>query len=535
MSSKPAQNSTDPMEMAQSGAFRRFLDVVERLGNLLPHPITLFAIFCAAIILISGIAGFFDLSVADPRPEGAAGRSADGVITVFSLLSAEGLRMMVSNMVTNFTGFAPLGTVLVALLGVGVAERSGMISAALRGLVMGASPRLVTFIVVLAGILSNTASELGYVVLVPLAALTFHSLGRHPLAGLAAAFAGVSGGYSANLLLGTVDPLLSGITESAAHIIDPSYTVGPEANWWFMMTSTFVVASLATFVTEKIVEPKLGKYDESEAADDVEHDEMQHLTAQEKRGLKAAGLTILGLSALLALTVVPEWGPLRHPETGMVAGSPFLRGIVAFIFFFFAIPGFVYGKVVGTMKTDRDVIDAMSHAMSTMGMYIVLVFFASQFVAYFSWTNLGAITAVLGANFLNSIGLDGPLLFILFIMVCAFINLMVGSASAQWAVTAPIFVPMLMLVGYAPETIQAAYRIGDSVTNIITPMMSYFGLILAVACRYKKDLGIGTLVATMLPYSIVLFIGWTILFVLYVFVLGMPVGPGSPTYYTPGG
>ncbi|GAA4873235.1 AbgT family transporter [Ferrimonas pelagia] len=531
MSSKSIDTGAEA-GVEQSGAFRRFLDVVERLGNLLPHPITLFAIFCAGVILLSGIASFFGLSVGDPRSLDPVTQLPTEQITVFSLLSAEGLRMIVSNMVTNFTGFAPLGTVLVALLGVGVAERAGLISAALRGLVMGASPRLVTFIVVFAGIISNTASELGYVVLVPLAAMMFHSLGRHPLAGLAAAFAGVSGGYSANLLLGTVDPLLSGITETAAHIIDPTYTVGPEANWFFMIVSTFVVSGLAMFVTEKIVEPRLGKYDVSEAAEDVEHDEMAALSESEKRGLKAAGLTILGLSVLLALSVVPEWGPLRHPETGLVAGSPFLRGIVVFIFFFFAIPGMIYGRIVGTIKNDRDVIDAMSHSMSTMGMYIVLVFFASQFVAYFSWTNLGAITAVGGASFLNSIGLDGPLLFICFIMVCAFINLMVGSASAQWAVTAPIFVPMLMLVGYAPETIQAAYRIGDSVTNIITPMMSYFGLILAVATRYKKNLGIGTLVATMLPYSLVLFVGWTLLFVIYVFVLGLPVGPGSPTYYT---
>ncbi|WP_315900048.1 AbgT family transporter [Ferrimonas balearica] len=533
MSSNSIQQPKTAQDMEQSGAFRRFLDVVERLGNLLPHPITLFAIFCVGIVLISGIAGYFGLSVTDPRPEGAPGRAADGMITVVSLLSAEGLQKIVANMVTNFTGFAPLGTVLVALLGVGIAERAGLISAALRGLVMGAHPRLVTFIVVFAGIVSNTASELGYVVLIPLAAMVFHSLGRHPLAGLAAAFAGVSGGYSANLLLGTVDPLLSGITQTAANIIDPTYTVGPEANWFFMIVSTFVVAGLAMWVTEKIVEPKLGKYDVSEAAEDLSHDKMEGLTAKEKKGLKASGLTLLVLSGLLALTVVPEWGPLRHPETGLVAGSPFLKGIVAFIFVFFAIPGMVYGRIVGTIKNDRDVIDAMAHSMSTMGMYIVLVFFASQFVAYFSWTNLGAITAVTGADLLNSIGLSGPLLFICFIMVCAFINLMVGSASAQWAVTAPIFVPMLMLVGYAPETIQAAYRIGDSVTNIITPMMSYFGLILAVAARYKKNLGIGTLVSTMLPYSLVLFIGWTTLFVVYVFVLGLPVGPGSPTYYTP--
>ena len=521
-----------PSDIASSGGFVRFLNIVERLGNLLPHPITLFALFCVAVILASGIAGYFELSVIDPRPEGTTGRSPDGLIHVVSLLSAEGLQRIVSGLVTNFTGFTPLGTVLVALLGVGIAERSGLLSAAMRLLVMGSSKRLVTYTIVFAGIISNTAAELGYVVLIPMAAMIFHSLGRHPLAGLAAAFAGVSGGYSANLLLGTVDPLLSGITEAAAQMIDPEYTVGPEVNWYFMFASTFLITLLGGLVTEKIVEPKLGKYDASEASD-LDDQTMDKVSDIEKRGLKMAAFAAIAFSVLLALTIIPENGPLRHPETGLVAGSPFLKGIVAFIFIGFAIPGLVYGKVVGTMKKDVDVINAMSHSMSTMGMYIVLVFFAAQFVAFFNWTNLGAVLAVGGAQALNAIGLTGPLVFVLFIMLCGFINLMLGSASAQWAVTAPIFVPMLMLVGYAPETIQAAYRIGDSVTNLITPMMSYFGLILAVACRYKKDLGIGTLIATMLPYTIVFFIGWTLFFFLWVFVLGLPVGPNAATYYTP--
>ncbi|MDG3087388.1 AbgT family transporter [Vibrio hannami] len=513
--------------------FTRFLDGVEYLGNLLPHPITLFAIFCIAILLASGIAGYFEVSVVDPRPEGASGRSADGIIQVVSLLNADGLRLIVTNLVSNFTGFAPLGTVLVAMLGVAIAEHSGMLSAAMRGLVMGASKRMVTVAVVFAGIISNTASELGYVVLIPLAAMLFHSLGRHPLAGLAAAFAGVSGGYSANLLIGTVDPLLSGITETAAQMIDPSYTVGPEVNWYFMFASTFFIAFTGAFVTEKIVEPKLGQYNEEEAAEDLSNDKMGTLTAEEKKGLKWAGIAVLVVGAIIASTVVPESGVLRNPETGLVAGSPFLKSIVAFIFVFFAIPGFVYGKVTGSMNNDRDVINAMSKSMSSMGMYIVLVFFAAQFVAFFKWTNFGQVFAVAGADFLQSIGLTGPLLFFAFILMCGFINLMIGSASAQWAVTAPIFVPMLMLVGYAPETIQAAYRIGDSTTNIITPMMSYFGLILAVATRYMKNLGIGTLIATMLPYSMVFIVGWSLLFYVWVFVLGLPVGPGAATYYTP--
>jgi aminobenzoyl-glutamate transport protein len=525
--------TTTENKQKPTGWFAKFLATVEWLGNLLPHPITLFALFCLFIVLFSGFAEWIGLSVADPRPEGSPKRELDGIIEVNSLMSAEGLRWIVQNLVTNFTGFTPLGTVLVALLGVSVAEHSGMLSALMRSLVIGASKRMVTVMIVFAGVVSNTASELGYVVLIPMAALIFHSLGRHPLAGLAAAFAGVSAGYSANLLIGTVDPLLSGITQEAAQMLDPTYLVGAEVNWFFMMASTFLIVILGAFVTEKIVEPRLGSYNSDEASIELGKQSVDEVTAAEKKGLRMAGLTFLIICAILALTVVPEWGVLRNPDTGGVKNSPFLKGIVVYIFITFAIPGFVFGKVAGTMKSDRDVIDAMSKGMSSMGMYIVLVFFAAQFVAFFKWTNLGTVMAVKGAAMLQMLGLDGPMIFIFFIMVCGVVNLSLGSASAQWAVTAPIFVPMLMLIGYAPETIQAAYRIGDSVTNVITPMMSYFGLILAVATQYKKNLGIGTLIATMLPYSIIFFVGWTSLFYIWVFLLGMPVGPGAATYYNP--
>ncbi len=526
-------SSNSNAAMANRGWFNRFLGTVEWLGNLLPHPVTLFALFALGIIFLSGILGYFEVSVADPRPEGSSGRSADGLIKVVSLMSAEGLQRIVTGLVTNFTGFAPLGTVLVAMLGVAVAEHSGMLSTAMRALVMGASKRMVTVTVVFAGIVSNTASELGYVVLIPLAAMIFHSLGRHPLAGLAAAFAGVSGGYSANLLLGTVDPLLSGITEAAAHLLDPDYVVGPEVNWYFMIVSTFVIATAGALVTEKIVEPRLGEYNNDDAAIELGEQKMDKPSAQEIRALKFAGLAFALLVALLAITIIPENGVLRHPETGEVAGSPFLKGIVVFIFITFAIPGFVYGRFAGTMKNDRDVIDAMAKSIGSLGLYITLVFFAAQFVAFFKWTNLGTVLAVKGAALLQALGLDGPEVFVLFIIMCAMVNLSLGSASAQWAVTAPIFVPMLMLVGFAPEVIQAAYRIGDSVSNLITPMMSYFGLILAMAARYQKNLGMGTLIAMMLPYSMIFFVVWTALFYIWVFVFGMPVGPGAATYYTP--
>jgi aminobenzoyl-glutamate transport protein len=590
---RPDQEAPETPEPKKTGAFTKFLNFVEWLGNLLPHPVTLFALFCLGIILISGIAGGIGCSVEDPRPEGARGRAPEGVIEAVSLMNADGVRRIVENLVSNFVGFVPLGTVLVALLGVGVAERSGLLGAAIRAMVLRAPKNLVVIAIVLAGVLSNTASEMGYVVLVPLAGVIFYALGRHPLVGIAAAFAGVSGGYSANLLIGTVDPLLAGITQESARLIDPDYTVHPLVNWWFMQASTFLITIVGSWVTIKIVEPKLGTYDPSRA-DQAALSEMklEPLAKEEKRGLKIAGLVSLLLALLFVvlagphfgdavrfpegttveqvrawspeqvqqaaavvegktveifvpeqegwrgtvnrvLLSVPGFGVLRNAETGDLLQSPFLSGIVALIFVFFFIPGVVYGRVTGTMKSDRDVIDGMAAAMSSLGLYIVLVFFAAQFVAFFNWTNLGSITAVVGADWLERMNLTGPLVFVPFILMCCFVNLMLGSASAQWAVTAPIFVPMLMLAGYSPEVIQAAYRIGDSTTNIITPMMSYFGLILAFATRFDRKLGIGTLVATMLPYTIFFIIGWIVLFYTWVFLLGFPVGPAAPTYYTP--
>jgi len=517
---------------SRRGAFTRFLDGVEWLGNLLPHPVSLFALLALGVVLLSGLLGVLGVAVEDPRPPGAAGRSADGIIRVISLLNGDGLRLIVLNLVENFVSFAPLGTVLVALLGVGVAERAGLLGAVIRALVLNAPRHVVTVAIVFAGVISNTASEMGYVVLIPLAAVLFHSLGRHPLAGLAAAFAGVSGGYSANLLLGTVDPLLAGITQEAARLIDPDYLVDASANWYFMIISTFLITAVGSWVTIAIVEPKLGSYDPSQAAVDLDAESgLSTLNATERRALAWAGVAALLVTLLLILAVVPESGVLRNPDTGEIRNSPFLRGIVALILVFFFVPGVVYGWLTGEFRSDRDVIDAMAATMATMGLYIVLVFFAAQFVAFFGWTNLGAITAVSGAEVLQRINLTGPGVFVVFILMCCLVNLMLGSASAQWAVTAPIFVPMLMLLGYSPELIQAAYRIGDSSTNIITPMMSYFGLILAFATRYIRNLGIGTLIATMLPYSLAFLGSWIVLFYLWVFVLGLPVGPAVPTYY----
>lgn len=527
-------------ERPSSGAFALFLNFVERLGNLLPHPVTLFAAFAAGVLVLSWIASAAGLTVPDISTQ-----DPGDTIAAVNLLNGEGLRRIAMGLVGNFTGFAPLGTVLVALLGVGVAERSGLLSAGIRGMVLAAPEKLLTPTIVLAAVLSNTASEMGYVVLVPLAAVIYHSVGRHPLVGLAAAFAGVSGGYSANLFIGTIDPLLAGITTEAAAIVGgPDYEKGgarevlATANYYFMPVSAVMITVVGTLVTEFIVAPWLGDYDEykaEEGALEASKTGLAPLTSKEKRGLAAAGLTVLALIGIVLALTLPEGGPFRDPAVAADASTltkvkPLLKSVVALIFLFFLIPAVVFGAVAGTIRSDRDVIDGMAKSMGSMGLYLVLVFFAAQFVAFFKWSNLGQILAVTGAEWIERANMDGPIVFVVFILMCCFVNLMLGSASAQWAITAPIFVPMLMLSGYTPEVIQAAYRIGDSTTNIITPMMSYFGLILAFAARYDRKIGIGTVIATMIPYSICFLLAWIALFYLWVFGLDLPVGPGTETY-----
>ena len=491
--------------------------MVERGGNALPHPVTLFAIMASAVIVVSAIAAQFDLTVLHP----ATGKPIQPV----SLFSIAGLHRIMTELVTNFTGFAPLGTVLVAMLGIAVAEGSGLIGAALKLLVLGAPRRLLTVAVAFAGVMSNTGGEVGYVLLVPLAAIIFQAAGRHPIAGLATAFAGVSGGYSANLLLGTVDPLLAGLSTEAARIITPQYTVNPAANWYFMSVSTFLITALATIVTERVIEPRLG-----EAAVAAGGATMAtELTAAEHRGLRWAGLAAAAFTIVLLWGIVPESGFLRDPQTHGILRSPFMSGIVSLIFVAGALVGLAYGLAAGTIRSDGDVVKAMGKAMETLGVYLVLVFFAAQFVAFFNWTNLGLIIAVKGAEALKAAGLGTIPLIVSFVLVSAFINLFMGSASAKWAIMAPVFVPMFMLLGYTPEFTQAAYRIGDSTTNIISPMMSYFALIIAFLQRYQPSAGLGTLVATMLPYSMTFLFGWTLLLVIWT-LLGLPVGPGAGLY-----
>ncbi|MEW5907172.1 MAG: AbgT family transporter [Elusimicrobiota bacterium] len=490
----------------------RSLKIIEKAGNALPHPVSIFAILAGLVVVLSAVGAWADLSVVHP----GTGKT----ITVVNLLSVSGLHRILTGTVSNFTNFAPLGTVLVAMIGIGIAEYSGLIGALMRLLVLSAPPRMLTAVIVFAGIVSNVASEIGYVLLVPLSAMIFLAAGRNPIAGLAAAFAGVSGGYSANLLLGTVDPLLAGLSTEAAKIIDPSYVVNPAANYYFMFVSTFFLTVIGTLVTEKIIVPRLGHYTGDEKAE-----KLQGLKPEEKRGLFYAFLTALALAGVILAGLVPADGFLRSPDGDFLRG-PFMSGIVTVIFFGAFALGLAYGAGAKTIRSDHDAMKGMSKAIETLGAYIVIVFVAAQFVAYFNWTNLGLVLAVKGAEFLKAMQLGPVALIISLVLISAAINLVMGSASAKWALMAPVFVPMFMLLGYSPELTQAAYRVGDSVTNIISPCMSYFAFIIALLQRYDKRFGMGSLIATMLPYTVFFLAAWLALLIAWV-LLGLPLGPGA--------
>ncbi|QKS72240.1 AbgT family transporter [Paenalkalicoccus suaedae] len=507
------------MASKRRGIFQRFLDMVENVGNKLPHPITLFAILALMVVGISWIVSLFNITVDHPGEEGT-------VVAVESLISFEGIQYMLTSMVDNFIGFAPLGVVLATMLGIGIAERTGLISACLRGFVLSVPKQLITAGLVFAGIMSSVASDAGYVVLPPLGAVIFAALGRHPLAGLAAAFAGVSAGFSANLFLSATDPMLGELTIQAASIISAEYAEGMTIamNYYFIIVSVFLLTFVGAFVTERVVEPRLGEY-----KGDYRED-LKGLESVEKRGVAwAAASFIVGLG-LTALLVLPPGAPMQGTEGATyvdnIIQSPFMSSLVPIITLLFFVPGLIYGIVTKNIKSDKDVANQLSDTMASMGMFIVLAFTAGQFVAYFEWTNMGLVLGVAGAEFLDSINLTGIPLILAFIAVAGFINLFIGSASAKWAMMAPVFVPIMMQLGYSPELTQMAYRIADSTTNIISPLMTYFAIIITFAQKYDKKMGIGTMISVMFPYTIFFTIAWTIMLVVWM-LLGLPLGPGS--------
>jgi aminobenzoyl-glutamate transport protein len=507
---------------APPGWMNRALNFIERAGNLLPDPAILFLLLLIVVWILSAFMSPMTFTDLDPRT---------GLpIQVNNQLTGSAIAEFLSTMTSVFVNFHPLGVVLVAMLGVGVAEHTGFINAGLKALLNVTSAALLTPMLIFVAIISHTAADAGYVLVIPLGAVIFYAAGRHPLAGIAAAFAGVSGGFSANFIPSAIDPLLAGLTQAGVAVLDTErVVVNPLSNWYFTAASSFLIIGLGWYLTDKVVEPRLKGVVVDGDVDDIPRNEP--ITPQERRALNwslaAAGVGLL----ILFLVTLPEGSAMRSPDGGITAGdAPLMRAIVPLIFLLFLIPGVVFGYVAGTAKSHRDIVKGMSKAMSTMGYYVVLSFFAALFISEFGRSNIGALMALRGAAGLQALALPPQVTIVGIILLSGFVNLMVGSASAKWALLAPIFVPMLMQLGISPELTQAAYRVGDSTTNIITPLMPYFPLVVVFSQRYVKNTGIGTLISMMLPYSVVFLISWTI-FLLAYWALGIPLGLQAPYTY----
>ena len=518
---------------------------VERTGNKLPDPVFIFFYLIIALVLFSVVAAMSGISAMHPTALDEVTGNAQRIEAI-SLLSPENIQRLWVEMPTTFTHFHPLGYVLVVMLGAGVAERSGFFAAGMSKAVKSAPRTMLTPVVALVAMIGNHAADAGYVVLIPLAGILFAAAGRHPLAGIAAAFAGVSGGFSANISPGQLDALLFGITEEAvaASALDPSWTANIAGNWFFISVMTVVYLPIIWYVTDKIIEPRLGPWTggatAGRSADDASPDPAGETGELASRGLRHAGLAAVFVVGLWLLMVFAPGTPLIDEAACEAIAdadcsihaqlAPLYRSLVAAFFLLFLLTGWAYGRATGSIKNHRDLVEMMAESMKDMGYYLVLAFAAAHFVAMFGWSNLGLISAVHGAAAIDSTGLPLPIVLGLMVVFTGLLNLFVGSASAKWALLAPILVPMLMLLGISPEGATAAYRVGDSATNIITPLMVYFPLILVFAQRWQKDFGLGRLTAMMLPYSIWLMVSGTVLIVLW-FYLGIPLGPDAPVGY----
>ncbi|KFU77725.1 aminobenzoyl-glutamate transport protein [Amycolatopsis lurida] len=512
MSSSQARTTSRPMNL-----LLRALDGVERLGNKLPHPFWLFVILSAVLALASWGLSAAGVSAVNP----ATGKPVEAK----NLLSADGVRMMVTDAVKSYTSFPPLGTILVVMLGVAVAERSGLLAAVLRSGVSKVSPRWVTFALAFTGMVSHVASDAAYVVLIPLGALAFRAVGRSPILGIVVAFVSISAGYDASPLVTPTDAILSGLTTAAAQTIDPAYSVTPLANYFFSLASSIVLAAVITLVTEKVLARRA---EAMPVDDDAQEDDLGslQLSRQERRGLVAALIALAVFVVALVLAVLPASSPLRG-KGGSIIESPLLTSISIFLALGFLAAGWAYGKVAGTVTSSRDIPGFMAHGFREMAPILVLFFAISQFLAYFKWTGIGEITAINGAGLLKSAGVSGPVIMLGILVVVTLVNLIVTSGSAQWALIGPVFVPMLMLLDIPPETTQALYRIADSCTNAITPMSPYFVMALGFLQRYRRSAGIGTLFSMTVPLAFTLLVVWTLLFFVF-WVFGIPLGPGAP-------
>jgi aminobenzoyl-glutamate transport protein len=508
-------------ETSTASAPRGWLGAVERIGNRLPDPAVLFIYLLVIVWLLSWLMSYIHFDVVDPR--------TGDPLRVVNQLSGTAITQFLTSLVTNFSHFHPIGVVLVSMLGIGVAEHTGFINTGLRAMLAVTAKWLLTPMVIMVGIVSHTAADAGYVLVIPLGGVIFYAAGRHPLAGIAAAFAGVSGGFSANFVPSSLDPMLQGITQSGAQILDPSVVLNPLNNYFFTMTSSLLIIALGWLITDRFVEPKLQRQALREDIDISRS--MDPLTAVERKGLRMALLSMLVGLAIIVATALPQDSAWRGSSGSLTEfGAPLMASIVALIFVFFLLPGVVYGVIAGTVRSSRDVIEGMTKAMTSMAYYLVIMFFIAQFIYAFGQSNLGVLLAVEGAALLKALAMPSGLTITGIVILTGIVNLFVGSASAKWALLAPIFVPMLMGLGISPDLAQAAYRVGDSSTNIITPLMPYFPLVVVYCQRYVKSTGIGTVTAMMLPYSLNFITLWTGFLLLY-WMLGIPLGlQASYTY-----
>ena len=516
MATKPETDSD------KQGSLSGFLGTIERVGNAVPHPAIIFFILIAIVIVLSAIFGLMGTSVTYEGYDYALGDSVEQTTEVRSLLSPDGIRFMVTSPVANFLAFTGVGVILVAMIGVGLAEESGLIATLVRKLVMIAPARFFTFMIVFAGVVSSIAADAGYLVLVPLAAAAFHSLGRHPLAGLAAGFSGVAAVFLVNVFVTPTDALLVEVTNDAVRTVDPSAQITPVGNLWFMIASSIVMAVICTLLTERYVEPRLGTY-----TGGVPVEAHEGLTAAEQRGLKAAGRALLIFGVALALLTLPPapWGILRNQEPGgIMAGSPFMSGLIILLSIMFLVIGYAYGRAAGTIANVTAAIGLIVKTWGGLAGMIFLLFVIANFIAFFNYTNLATVLAVNLADILSTAPLGATSYIFLFVGLIALIDIILTGALAKWAILAPVFIPLFMRLGGDPDLVMAAYRVGDSPMNVITPLNVYLAVMVGFAQKYQKDAGIGTIVALMLPYTVVLLVLWTLMLVGW-FHLGLPLGP----------
>lgn len=495
------------------------LDTIERVGNKLPHPYILFLWLCLILAVISFICSAAGVSVINPTD--------NETVVAQSLLSKDGFIWLITNMLTNFQGFSPLGLVLAMQIAIGFAEKAGLLTTAMHKAILGVPLWALTATVLFLGINGSIASEASIIVVPALAAAAFESVGMHPIAGLLAGYAATNAGFTACIIVAGTDVLLAGVTESAAQLIDPSMTVNATANWYFMIVSVFTLTIAGVFVNKKFIVPRLGTYDPSNGEG---NDQEKQSGVSEKQGkaLRAAGIFSILFILLFMILVIPSNGVLRG-EDGSILNGPFITGLVPILIIFFILVGVVYGVVAGTIKNSADVPTMMAQSLEGMTGYIVLVFVIAQFISMFNYTNLGMIIAVKSADALKAAGFTGIPLMLFFILLCCVVNLFMTSGSGKWYIFAPILVPMMMMLGYSPEFAQLIYRIGDSTTNAITPIYPYIPIAIGMAKKYDKDFGMGSLISMMLPYSVAFLVVWIIQLIAWV-VFKLPIGPGAGVY-----